>query len=73
MPAADMHIHVPRESGLPEIEIEAEPLRYFRAPPPPKGSKALLENARRALNIAASPTPQDRISSLATHWRLRYS
>ena len=35
MQAIDMHIHVPREPGLPEIEIEAELLRYFRAPPPP--------------------------------------
>ena len=25
MQAIDMHIHVPREPGLPEIEIEAEP------------------------------------------------
>ena len=35
MQAIDMHVHVPREPGLPEIEIEAELLRYFRAPPPP--------------------------------------
>ena len=36
MRAIDMHIHVPRQPGLPEIEIEAQLLRYFRAPPPPK-------------------------------------
>lgn len=35
MHATDMCIHVPREPGLPEIEIEAELLRYFRAPAPP--------------------------------------
>ena len=32
MQAIDMHIHVPREPGLPEIEIEAELLRYCPRP-----------------------------------------
>ena len=38
MRAIYMHIHVPRQPGLPEIEIEAQLLRYFRAPPTAKDS-----------------------------------
>ena len=46
MQAIDMHIHVPREPGLPEIEIEAELLRYFRAPPPPKDPAEMADKFR---------------------------
>ena len=50
MQAIDMHIHVPREPGLPEIEIEAELLRYFRAPPPPR-DPAEMAAKFRALDL----------------------
>ena len=46
MQAIDMHIHVPREPGLPEIEIEAELLRYFRAPPPPSDPAEMADKFR---------------------------
>ena len=46
MQAIDMHIHVPREPGLPEIEIEAELLRYFRAPPPPTDPAEMADKFR---------------------------
>ena len=46
MQAIDMHIHVPREPGLPEIEIEAELLRYFRAPPPPADPAEMADKYR---------------------------
>ena len=35
MQAIDMHIHVPRQPGLPERPVDAQLRRYFRAAPPP--------------------------------------
>lgn len=46
MQAIDLHVHVPREPGRPEIEIEAELLRYFRAPPPPSDPAAMAARFR---------------------------
>jgi predicted TIM-barrel fold metal-dependent hydrolase len=46
MRAIDMHIHVPRQPGLPPIEIEEQLLRYFRAPPPPKDGAEMAEKYR---------------------------
>jgi len=50
MRAIDTHIHVPRQPGLPEIEIEAQLLRYFRAQPPPK-DPAEMASRYRELDI----------------------
>ena len=36
MRAIDTHVHVPRQPGLPEIEVEAQLRRYFRLTSPPK-------------------------------------
>ena len=44
--AIDMHVHVPRQPGLPETEIEAQLLRYFRAPPPPKHTAEMAAKYR---------------------------
>ena len=30
MRAIDMHVHVPRQPGLPDIHVEANLSRYFR-------------------------------------------
>ena len=46
MRAIDMHIHVPRQPGLPEIEIEAQLRQYFRAPPPPKDAAEMAAKYR---------------------------
>ena len=35
MQAIDMHMHVPRQQGLPETPVHAQLREYFRAPPPP--------------------------------------
>ena len=47
MRAIDMHIHVPRQPGLPEIEIEAQLLSYFRAPSPPKDPAGMAAKFRQ--------------------------
>src|SRR3970040_519546 len=46
MRAIDIHIHVPRQPGLPPIEIEEQLLKYFRAPPPPKDGAEMAQKYR---------------------------
>ena len=35
MQAIDVHMHVPRQPGLPERPVDAQLRQYFRSPPPP--------------------------------------
>ena len=35
MQAIDMHMHVPRQPGLPDRPVDAQLREYFRSPPPP--------------------------------------
>ena len=41
MRAIDMHVHVPRQPGLPEIGVEAGLQRYFRVASPPKDAEEM--------------------------------
>ncbi len=43
MQAIDMHVHVPRQPGLPEIGIEAELKRYFRVTSAPKDAQEMAD------------------------------
>jgi predicted TIM-barrel fold metal-dependent hydrolase len=43
MQAIDMHVHVPRQPGLPEIGIEAELKRYFRVVSAPKDAEEMAQ------------------------------
>ena len=51
MRAIDMHVHVPRQPGLPEIEVESHLRSYFRvksAPGGPGGDGGHLQGVGRA-------------------------
>ena len=43
MQAIDMHVHVPRQPGLPEISIEAELQKYFRVTSAPKDAQEMAD------------------------------
>ena len=44
MRAIDMHVHVPRQPGLPEIEIEEHLRRYFRIRSVPEDADEMAAN-----------------------------
>jgi hypothetical protein len=50
MRAIDMHVHVPRQPGLPEPALEPQLRRYFRAGPAPKDAEEMAATYR-ALDV----------------------
>ncbi len=44
--AIDMHVHVPRQPGLPEIGVEAQLQRYFRVADPPHNAEDMAAKYR---------------------------
>ena len=50
MRAIDMHVHVPRQPGLPEMGVEQQLQRYFRVASPPKDAEEMAAKYK-ALDI----------------------